>query len=155
MRASTRAAASVAVLIAAGCSGGRITPLNSTGGSEPPRSTTISAVPTTTAAPTTVAETAPEPTEPPPTEPAPTEPPPTEPPPTQPPPTEPPPTLPPTTVIQTTTTAYRPPSTAAVTGVYYANCSQAKAAGAAPLYRGQPGYRSELDRDNDGVACET
>ncbi|MEV6713403.1 excalibur calcium-binding domain-containing protein [Lentzea sp. NPDC051208] len=37
---------------------------------------------------------------------------------------------------------------------YYANCSAAKAAGAAPLYRGQPGYRAPLDRDNDGVACE-
>ncbi|KDN16755.1 excalibur calcium-binding domain-containing protein [Amycolatopsis rifamycinica] len=38
--------------------------------------------------------------------------------------------------------------------VYYANCSAAKAAGAAPLYRGEPGYRSGLDRDGDGVACE-
>ncbi|MEU8794622.1 excalibur calcium-binding domain-containing protein [Streptomyces sp. NPDC048643] len=30
----------------------------------------------------------------------------------------------------------------------------ARAAGAAPLHRGDPGYRSELDRDGDGVACE-
>jgi excalibur calcium-binding domain-containing protein len=37
---------------------------------------------------------------------------------------------------------------------YYANCTAAKAAGAAPLYRGQPGYRPALDRDNDGIACE-
>ena len=37
---------------------------------------------------------------------------------------------------------------------YYANCSAAKAAGAAPLHRGEPGYRSGLDRDGDGVACE-
>lgn len=37
---------------------------------------------------------------------------------------------------------------------YYANCSAAKAAGAAPLYRGQAGYSSSLDRDGDGVACE-
>ena len=37
---------------------------------------------------------------------------------------------------------------------YYANCTAAKAAGAAPLYRGQPGYRSALDRDGDGIACE-
>lgn len=36
----------------------------------------------------------------------------------------------------------------------YANCSQARAAGAAPLYRGDPGYGPHLDRDNDGVACE-
>jgi hypothetical protein len=37
---------------------------------------------------------------------------------------------------------------------YYANCSEVRAAGAAPLYRGQPGYSSKLDRDGDGVACE-
>ncbi|MGW3999237.1 excalibur calcium-binding domain-containing protein [Amycolatopsis sp. NPDC004772] len=37
---------------------------------------------------------------------------------------------------------------------YYANCAAAKAAHAAPLYRGEPGYRSGLDRDGDGVACE-
>ena len=39
--------------------------------------------------------------------------------------------------------------------VYYANCSEARAAGAAPLYVGDPGYRSGLDRDKDGVACES
>ncbi|MEW1808122.1 DUF1524 domain-containing protein [Pseudarthrobacter sp. NPDC080039] len=39
-------------------------------------------------------------------------------------------------------------------GVYYANCTAARAAGAAPLYAGQPGYRSALDRDSDGIACE-
>ncbi|MFW2351108.1 excalibur calcium-binding domain-containing protein [Qipengyuania sp.] len=39
-------------------------------------------------------------------------------------------------------------------GVYFANCDAARAAGAAPIYRGQPGYRPALDRDNDGVACE-
>lgn len=38
---------------------------------------------------------------------------------------------------------------------YYPNCKAARAAGAAPLYRGDPGYRSELDRDGDGIACET
>ena len=38
--------------------------------------------------------------------------------------------------------------------VYYRNCSAARSAGAAPLYRGDPGYRSPLDRDNDGIACE-
>lgn len=37
---------------------------------------------------------------------------------------------------------------------YYSNCSAARAAGAAPLHRGEPGYRSGLDRDGDGVACE-
>lgn len=38
--------------------------------------------------------------------------------------------------------------------VYYGSCSDVRAAGKAPLYAGQPGYRSGLDRDNDGVACE-
>ncbi|MBC3186398.1 excalibur calcium-binding domain-containing protein [Corynebacterium sp. zg-331] len=38
--------------------------------------------------------------------------------------------------------------------VYYASCRQAKAAGAAPLYAGSPGYRPGLDRDGDGIACE-
>lgn len=40
------------------------------------------------------------------------------------------------------------------TDVYYANCTEARAAGAAPLLVGEPGYRSALDRDKDGVACE-
>ena len=38
--------------------------------------------------------------------------------------------------------------------VYYRNCAAARAAGAAPLYRGQPGYRIGMDGDGDGVACE-
>jgi hypothetical protein len=37
----------------------------------------------------------------------------------------------------------------------YSNCAAARAAGAAPLYVGQPGYSRKLDRDGDGVACET
>lgn len=37
---------------------------------------------------------------------------------------------------------------------YYRYCDEARAASAAPLHRGQPGYRFELDRDGDGVACE-
>ncbi|QXG77842.1 DUF1524 domain-containing protein [Modestobacter sp. L9-4] len=36
----------------------------------------------------------------------------------------------------------------------YANCSEVKAAGAAPIYAGEPGYSRKLDRDGDGVACE-
>lgn len=36
----------------------------------------------------------------------------------------------------------------------YANCAAARAAGAAPVYRGDPGYGPHLDRDNDGVGCE-
>ncbi|QAY71871.1 DUF1524 domain-containing protein [Xylanimonas protaetiae] len=38
--------------------------------------------------------------------------------------------------------------------VYYANCSDVRAAGAAPLYSGDPGYRLAMDRDKDGIACE-
>ncbi|ORB00463.1 deoxyribonuclease [Mycobacterium mantenii] len=38
--------------------------------------------------------------------------------------------------------------------VYYPNCKAARAAGAAPIYAGQPGYRPGLDRDGDGIACE-
>lgn len=37
---------------------------------------------------------------------------------------------------------------------YFANCAAARAAGAAPLYQGDPGYSRKLDRDGDGVACE-
>lgn len=38
--------------------------------------------------------------------------------------------------------------------VYYKNCAAVRAAGKAPLYQGQPGYSSKLDRDGDGIACE-
>lgn len=37
---------------------------------------------------------------------------------------------------------------------YYANCAAARAAGAAPVRTGDPGYGSHLDRDGDGVGCE-
>ena len=36
----------------------------------------------------------------------------------------------------------------------YANCTEARAAGAAPVRIGEPGYGSHLDRDGDGVGCE-
>ena len=38
--------------------------------------------------------------------------------------------------------------------VYYPNCAAARAAGAAPIRLGQPGYGGHLDRDGDGKACE-
>jgi hypothetical protein len=38
--------------------------------------------------------------------------------------------------------------------VYYPGCNAVRAAGKAPLYRGQPGYRPEMDGDDDGIACE-
>src|SRR6478752_2017000 len=65
--------------------------------------------------------------------------------------------LPPTEVtdIQTHDTL---PSTAASiqesASVFFGSCNDARSAGAAPLQRGQRGYRDGLDRDQDGVACE-
>ena len=47
-----------------------------------------------------------------------------------------------------------PAAPPASTAVYYANCAAARAAGAAPLRAGQPGYREQMDGDRDGVACE-
>jgi endonuclease YncB( thermonuclease family) len=36
----------------------------------------------------------------------------------------------------------------------YTSCAAARAAGAAPLRKGQAGYNPKLDGDGDGVACE-
>ena len=57
-----------------------------------------------------------------------------------------------------------PPSTAATApaappsssggSVFYKNCDAVRAAGAAPIHSGDPGYSSKLDRDGDGVGCE-
>lgn len=38
--------------------------------------------------------------------------------------------------------------------VSFANCSAARAAGAAPVYSSDPGYARHLDRDGDGIGCE-
>ena len=43
----------------------------------------------------------------------------------------------------------------ASSSAYFANCTEARAAGAAPVLRGDPGYSSKLDRDGDGVGCES
>lgn len=43
---------------------------------------------------------------------------------------------------------------AAPAEVSYANCTEVRAAGAAPIYRGEPGYSTKLDRDRDGIACD-
>jgi hypothetical protein len=37
---------------------------------------------------------------------------------------------------------------------YYKNCDAVRAAGKAPIHRGDPGYARHLDRDNDGIGCE-
>ena len=36
----------------------------------------------------------------------------------------------------------------------FSSCAAARAAGAAPVRRGDPGYGPRLDRDGDGVGCE-
>ncbi len=70
----------------------------------------------------------------------------------------------PVTTAPTTTTA--PPTTAppVVTAappvatekvLVFANCTDAKSQGYSNILRGEPGYASKLDRDNDGIACET
>jgi hypothetical protein len=65
----------------------------------------------------------------------------------------------PTTVNQNITGPSEPNAPASKSGsgaggVYYQNCAAVRAAGAAPLYAGQPGYSRKLDRDGDGIACE-
>ncbi|MGE5696287.1 MAG: excalibur calcium-binding domain-containing protein [Candidatus Sericytochromatia bacterium] len=54
----------------------------------------------------------------------------------------------------TPTTTTPTPAPANSSGTYYPNCAAARAAGAAPIQQGQPGYRAALDRDGDGIACE-
>ncbi|MFX1818536.1 MULTISPECIES: excalibur calcium-binding domain-containing protein [Micrococcaceae] len=46
------------------------------------------------------------------------------------------------------------PAAPAPSSVYYQNCDAVRAAGAAPLYANQPGFRAALDRNSNGVACE-
>ena len=57
---------------------------------------------------------------------------------------------------QATDDVTTPPEEAqpADSSAYYANCAAARAAGVAPLHRGDAGYAPRLDRDGDGVACE-
>ena len=47
------------------------------------------------------------------------------------------------------------PAPAPAPEVSYANCDAVRAAGAAPIYEGTPGYSTKLDRDKDGIACDT
>lgn len=62
----------------------------------------------------------------------------------------------PTTAAPTTAKPASKPTPRKTTkpAVYYKNCDAVRAAGKAPLLRGQPGYRTGLDRDLDGEACE-
>lgn len=52
-------------------------------------------------------------------------------------------------VVQAPPVVQPPPA-----NVYYQNCDAVRAAGAAPIYPGDPGFQSKFDRDNDGVGCE-
>jgi hypothetical protein len=61
------------------------------------------------------------------------------------------PTVPPVTVTVTAAVATAP---ARPSPVRYADCDAVTRAGAAPLYRGETGYRAALDPDGDGIACE-
>ena len=45
-------------------------------------------------------------------------------------------------------------TTTTVTTVYYANCEAARKANASHIPAGEPGYRPELDGDQDGIACD-
>ncbi|MGY2127459.1 GmrSD restriction endonuclease domain-containing protein [Blastococcus sp. SYSU DS0617] len=39
-------------------------------------------------------------------------------------------------------------------GVYYQNCDAVRAAGAAPIRPGDPGWQQKFDRDKDGIGCD-
>lgn len=39
--------------------------------------------------------------------------------------------------------------------ISFSSCADAYAAGYANIKKGQPGYARKLDRDNDGIACDT
>ena len=65
----------------------------------------------------------------------------------------------PTSVTQNITDSYdepviKTPAPPSGRSVYYEDCDAVRAAGAAPVRRGQPGYASHLDREGDGLACE-
>jgi hypothetical protein len=66
----------------------------------------------------------------------------------------------------TVTTAYNGPSTSSTkppkptttttrgSGVWYANCQEAWSQGIHNIRKSDPGYRTSLDGDHDGIACE-
>jgi len=39
-------------------------------------------------------------------------------------------------------------------GDIWLGCNDARAAGTAPIYSGEPGYHESMDGDGDGIACE-
>ena len=60
----------------------------------------------------------------------------------------------PPTAPEPSATASSTPSTSVVSAVYYRDCAEVRAAGKAPLHRGDPGYSRDLDRNGDGIACD-
>ncbi|WP_410791601.1 excalibur calcium-binding domain-containing protein [Kribbella sp. C-35] len=75
--------------------------------------------------------------------------------PTTPAPTTPAPTTPAPSSTPTAVPSATPSSTPSTTpAVVYRDCAEVRAAGKAPLYRGEPGYTPELDSNGDGIACE-
>lgn len=53
-----------------------------------------------------------------------------------------------------TTGSSRSRSSAYSGNASFSNCSEVRAAGAAPIRSGDAGYSRRLDRDGDGIACE-
>lgn len=39
--------------------------------------------------------------------------------------------------------------------IYFKNCSEARSRGYSNIRKGEAGYRPQLDRDKDGIACES
>ncbi|MCX8495932.1 MAG: excalibur calcium-binding domain-containing protein [Akkermansiaceae bacterium] len=63
--------------------------------------------------------------------------------------------LPPPSISEPPPTYVPPPALAPLPSApYYSNCSQAHADGRYDIPRGDPSYRTKLDRDGDGYACE-
>lgn len=54
--------------------------------------------------------------------------------------------------VETTPAAAEQPTQSQ--NVYYQNCDAVRAAGAAPIYPGDPGWQQKFDRDKDGIGCE-
>jgi hypothetical protein len=64
------------------------------------------------------------------------------------------PSTPSTSPMVTSQRAELPARSRTVTAIGYRNCAEVRAAGKAPLHRGDPGYSRKLDKNGDGVACE-
>ena len=57
------------------------------------------------------------------------------------------------TSSSTTAAASSDPAPTGPAAVYYPSCAAVRAAGKAPLHRGDPGFRAGLDGNSDGSAC--